>query len=249
MDADTQPRDYNELMDQYSLHQIIIRKGEILDTTPEFISFKRTYLNKWGSVSFILHLIQRLLAESDVEMAYVEGRKVAMLAGADMDLKKPSKEDLYDCINNKDEVASRIRIPSMMFKGQEGPILAATVIQKNWRTHKARVAYTYLKFLMAKATIIQRSFRLFQFQKQTKERVDELTNESLFVWKEMMEEFRQKWPAIKTRKRIEIHVNSLSIEEAKRISMDKFLQRENAQISRIFATKDANVDIIYVSPF
>ena len=49
----------------------------------------------------------------------------------------------------------------MMFKGQEGPILAATVIQKNWRTHKARVAYTYLKFLMAKATVIQRSFRLF----------------------------------------------------------------------------------------
>ena len=144
-------------------------------------------------------------------MAYVEGRKVAMLAGAEMDLKKPSKVELYDCIVNKDEVASRIRIPALAFKGQEGPIMAATVIQKNWRTHKARVAYTYLKFLM-----------------QTKERVDELTNESLFVWKEMMEEFRQKWPAIKTRKRIEIHVNSLSIEEAKRISMDKFLQRENA---------------------
>ena len=50
-------------------------------------------------------------------MAYVEGRKVAMLAGTEMDLKKPSKEDLYDCINNKDEVASRIKIPSMMFKG------------------------------------------------------------------------------------------------------------------------------------
>ena len=141
-------------MDQFSLHQIMIRKGEILDTTPEFISFKRTYLNKWGSVSFILHCIQRLLQESGVELAYVEGRKVAMLAGTEMDLKKPSKEELYDCINNKDEVSSRIRIPSLMFKGQEGPILAATVIQKNWRTHKARVAYTYLKFLMAKATII-----------------------------------------------------------------------------------------------
>lgn len=141
-------------MDQFSLHQIIIRKGEILDTTPEFISFKRTYLNKWGSVSYILHLIQRLLQDSEVEMAYVEGRKVALLATAEMEIKKPSKEDLYDCINNKDEVASRIKIPSMMFKGQEGPILAATVVQKNWRTHKARVAYTYLKFLMAKATTI-----------------------------------------------------------------------------------------------
>ena len=61
VDFDTQARDYNELMDQYSLHQIIIRKGEILDTTPEFISFKRTHLNKWGSVAFILHSIQRLL--------------------------------------------------------------------------------------------------------------------------------------------------------------------------------------------
>jgi len=57
-------------------------------------------LSKWGSVSFILHSIQRLLLESDVEMAYVEGRKVAMLAGADMNLDKPKKEDLYDCITN-----------------------------------------------------------------------------------------------------------------------------------------------------
>lgn len=37
-------RDYNELMDEYSLHNIIIRKGKCLDETPEFISFKRTYL-------------------------------------------------------------------------------------------------------------------------------------------------------------------------------------------------------------
>lgn len=50
-------------------------------------------------------------------MAYVEGSKIAMLASSDMDLKKPQKEDLYDCIVNKDEVSSRIKIPSLMFKG------------------------------------------------------------------------------------------------------------------------------------
>ena len=96
-------------------------------------------------------------------MAYVEGKKVAYLATTEVSVKKPTKEELFDCIVNKDEVASRIKIPSMMFKGHEGPIIAATVIQKNWRTHKARVAYTYLKFLMGKATIIQRSFRLYLF--------------------------------------------------------------------------------------
>ena len=31
--------------------------------------------------------------------------------------------------------------------------------------------------------------------------------------------------------------------------MEKFLQRENAQLSRIFSLKDHNVEVIYVSPF
>ena len=50
-----------------------------------------------------------------------------------------------------------------MYKGHDGPIKAATNIQKNWRMHKARVAFTYLKFLMKTATTIQRGFRLYQF--------------------------------------------------------------------------------------
>jgi hypothetical protein len=52
-----------------------------------------------------------------------------------------------------------------MFKGPEGPILAATVIQKNFRMFKARESYRHLLFLMKKATKIQRRFRLFLFQK------------------------------------------------------------------------------------
>lgn len=35
------PRSYNELMDQFSLHHFMIRKGVVQHTTPEFISFKR----------------------------------------------------------------------------------------------------------------------------------------------------------------------------------------------------------------
>ena len=51
------------------------------------------------------------------------------------------------------------------------------------------------------------------------------------------------------RRRVEVHIASLSIDELKRISMEKFLQRENAQLSRIFALKDPNVEVIYVTPF
>lgn len=76
---------------------------------------------------------------------------------------------------------------------------------------------------MGKATIIQRRFRLYLFQKQTKTKIEELNNESLFVWREMMEEFKKKWNDIKKKKRVEIHINSISIGEMKRISMEKFL--------------------------
>ena len=83
-----------------------------------------------------------------------------------------------------------------MFKGPEGPIKAVIVLQKNFRMFKARESYKHLLFLMKKATKIQRRFRLYLFQKQTKDRVEELTNESLFVWKEMMDEFKEKWQLI-----------------------------------------------------
>jgi len=111
-------RDYNELMDVYSLHQLIIRKGKILDQTPEFISFKRTYISKWGQISYILMLLEKMLSKAAVEMAYVEGRKVAALCFGDIDLsRKPTDEELFNCISNKDEVSASIQIPSLMFKG------------------------------------------------------------------------------------------------------------------------------------
>lgn len=129
------------------------------------MSFKRTYIQKWGSIAYVLHLLERLMTEHEVGLCYIEGRKVAELAqdNNSQELTKYTKEQLFACVVNQDEVGTKVKVPSLMFKGITGPILAATVIQKNWRMHKSRVAYTYLKFLMGKATIIQRYFRLYMF--------------------------------------------------------------------------------------
>lgn len=112
----------------------------------------------------MIMLLEKLLASQGVEIAHVDGRKIASLCFGDIDLSnKPSNEELYDCVTNKDEVSNKITIPTLMFKGHEGPAKAALCIQKNWRMHKARVAYTYLMFLWQKAVKIQRAFRLFLF--------------------------------------------------------------------------------------
>ena len=55
-------RSYNELLDVCSLHQFIIRKGKVLANTPEFLSFKRTYIAQWGSISYIIHLLEKFLS-------------------------------------------------------------------------------------------------------------------------------------------------------------------------------------------
>ncbi len=114
---------------------------------------------------------------------------------------------------------------------------------------KARESYRHLLFLMRKAMIIQKRVRIYLYQKLTKDRVEEINNENLFVWREMMDDFKAKWPTIRSQKRIEIHINSLSIYELQRISMNKFLQRENSQLARVLAVRDPNVEVIYVSPF
>ena len=163
--AETSPmkeaRGYNELMDEYSLHQLMFRKGKLIDQTPEFVSFRRTYIDKWGPVSFIIMNFEKLFTDFNVSLAYVDGRQLVELAKESLD--KPTKEEMFDCITNKDDVGKLVKIPTRMFKGPEGPILAVTVLQKNFRMYKAREAYKHLKFLMKKATTIQRRFRLYLF--------------------------------------------------------------------------------------
>jgi IQ domain-containing protein H len=93
---------YVELMDEFSLHQFVIRKGKALDTTPEFISFKRSYLNQWAGISFMIHLLEKLLTERQVPHAIVNGKSLAKLAASS--IKKPSVIQLYDCLSNTEEV-------------------------------------------------------------------------------------------------------------------------------------------------
>jgi len=156
-------RGYNELMDEYSLHQLMFRKGKLIDQTPEFVSFRRTHIDKWGPVSFILMNFEKLFTDHNVQLAYVDGRQLVELAHEK--LERPKPEELFDCITNKDEVGKLVKIPALRFKGPDGPIDAAIVLQSYFRMYKAREAYKHLRFLMKKATTIQRRFRLYLFQK------------------------------------------------------------------------------------
>lgn len=112
--------------------------------------------------------------------------------------------------------------PRLMFKGPNGPVLATIKIQTAWRRYKAYNSFGQLKHLMRMATILQRRYRLFQLKKSTMLKIKKLREESFKVWEEMQEEFKQCWPAIKQNRRVEIHINSYSVSEMRRMSLEKY---------------------------
>jgi hypothetical protein len=59
-------------------------------------------------------------------------------------------------------------------------------------------------------------------------RVKELHKESMQLWREMQEEFKSKWGDIKKQKRVEIHINSYSLSELQRLTIEKLKQKENS---------------------
>ena len=58
-----------------------------------------------------------------------------------------------------------MRNPRHKFRGPNGHVLATIKVQTAWRRHKAYSAFAQLKFLMEKATVIQRKYRLYMLKK------------------------------------------------------------------------------------
>ena len=49
----------------------------------------------------------------------------------------------------------------------------------------------------------------------------------MIAWNDMQSEFKKAWPYIKQNKRIEIHINSFTISQMQRASVEKYKQKEN----------------------
>ena len=46
-------------MDEFSLHQFIIRHGKVLSKTPEYESFKRTNSHNWGAILSVVRYVRQ----------------------------------------------------------------------------------------------------------------------------------------------------------------------------------------------
>lgn len=97
------------LGDVYSIHQFSIKHGKAIDTSPEFATFKRANITKWGAVSLVIHLLEEYLKKYHVPHAVIDGGKVLLLA--EDELTRPDEDDLFGCILNQPQVREFLEDP------------------------------------------------------------------------------------------------------------------------------------------
>ena len=126
--ADEQ-RGFNQIMDDHSLHEFIIRRGKTLDTTPEFESYQRAYAAEWaGGVAPLVRQLEAICARFAVPIAVVDGKALALCAEA-VEIRGDGPEsrvdELLQCLVNVDTVS-----PLITFGGNER---AAVTVQRHAR--------------------------------------------------------------------------------------------------------------------
>lgn len=145
---DEEARQYELLMDDLSVHSVIIRKGQVLDTTPEYESFRRTCGDAWPAVAGVLLQLEAICVQYAVPLATVAGAAVLQLgqeaAGAvaactgGQDPPPLAVERLLGCIENIQEVAEVLQRPGQRFRGPNGTAAAVVLIQAFMRGLHAR---------------------------------------------------------------------------------------------------------------
>ena len=245
-------RGYNELLDEYSLHQFIIRRGRALMDTPEFKSFQRSNEGRWGGILRVIEALEAMLTLFSVPMAFIDGMAVAKLA---MDeLAQLSTERLLECVANVDQVESLLRQPGRRFLGSNtaeggGAGLAATLVQSQFRAYRCRSRYNMFMHQRDATVVIQRRWKQFQAMAAARGLLRRRRAENRSEWRRMREELQAGWASTKRKRRTEIHFHSISRDEQHRLGIPHFQARENMQLSRLCALADPLVDIVYVAPF
>lgn len=240
-------RDYNALLDEFSLHQFIIRRGATLTTTPEFESFKRKHQTTWGSIQDIITGLERIMGRFNVPIAYVDGNKVALLS--QLDYRQPTTDDLLDCLVNLDQVLELVNLPGRRYKGSDKEATAALSLQAVYRGHLCRQGFRNALFRFKAALVIQRIWKTILTCRATAATVQQIVENRRLKMDELSIRLKKQWGELKRRRRVVVHIPSLSREEAQRMSMSDFSMRQNAQLARLTWLEATDVEVLYVAPF
>ncbi|CAD8086017.1 unnamed protein product [Paramecium sonneborni] len=230
-------------------YHINVKNGLLQTDQLQYVQFQNRYYENWSKIEPILISLQKIAQSTSVQDCRILGSKVQKLSQEFDRSQVFTMAELLQCFENWEDLQKILKVPTLLYKSKDGQIQAATKISAYYRGYQARKNYYRLKIMVEKVIIIQRSMRVSLFRKKVQKQIIKNNNFMLERFKNRQNVFKEEWSYLKLQQRFEIHLNSFSFEEIKRLSMDKFPQRQNTQITRIFNLKDPLVHIIYIAPY
>ena len=241
-------RQYKELLDLYSLHEFIIRKGQTLDNTPEFQSYRRSQQGHWGAVESVIKQLEVLLSDYSIPLAYIDGKKVGDLAQVNMGV--AAREQLLACIVNRDEVAKLFNLPGRKYHEGSGGVRAAAVkVQSVARMFLCRQRFRDLRESNFAAMLIQSQWGIHQQHMVTRAQIKDALVAEETGWRQIMDTFIGNWGRIKQERRVAIHLPSLSYTPEQCAAMPFYNCYQNAHLARLIDLVDPNLELVYISPY
>jgi len=148
-----------------------------------------------------------------------------------------------------DQVGSLIRIPGRRFtKDEGGKNRASLVIQTSWRKFLCRREYVAYQSANEAANTIQLGWRQAQQYQEARQKIYRQRDYDEKIWQELCLNLKNKWPDLKRKRHVVIHLPSMSREEHQRATIPHLQSRMNLQMVRLCNTMDPLVDVVYVAP-
>ncbi|GLI64066.1 hypothetical protein VaNZ11_007230 [Volvox africanus] len=256
--APSSSRPFESLMDTFSLHEVMIRKGAVIRDTPEFESYQRTFAAVWPVVEGLLQHLAALCSQYAVPLAVVNGKSLADLAEQVATAGyQPAMEDLLVCLTNIQEVAALLKQPGRRFLGPAGREAAAQIIQAHYRGHLARRKDS----VRGQASLkIQHAWRTSRLRKQLRDRMRLARLERDMRFTELRDQLEHQWPLMRRNSHVVIHVPNLlpppiaapgesgPPRRPEPHLIQAMLLREAAQLARLCDLSEPLLDLILVLP-
>lgn len=136
-----------------------LKYGKPIQTSVEFLFFKREFSSTWEKVEIILSLLYGICEDYGLKNSQVDGKLIVELTKLDPD--SVSREKLIKCFLDKRKIMKMKLVTKVGFGfiGPHAEDKAATVIQSIWRGFYARRLIRLIRRNNAASRIIQRWFR------------------------------------------------------------------------------------------
>jgi hypothetical protein len=213
----------------------------------EYLNFKNNNRENWGVLNYLIEHMQKLFRKLNYNVVEIDPIKLEMLAKDE--LRTFTIKDFINCLSERDLQQKGLNMNNLRLLSSNIREIFIIKIQCALRIFLARKRVKFMRNYLLKVNRIQRKFRLFRVIDASKSLIRGMFKKNLQKWNIMMDQFKTNWEKIKKSPRIEIHINSLSFNFYKNCTIEKFLEKQNNQLSRLVNLQDPNLEIIYISPY